>query len=117
MDVSDGCVEKKETEKGGEMRCSCEINGGRCGIVAVCRGCKQVTPTTKEIWRVCQHKDFSRSIRFFMWMIIHGGYKVGKHWEHIPGHEEKGVCMNCEVTETMQHILTQCDCETPLSFT
>ncbi|KAF7367382.1 DNA polymerase epsilon catalytic subunit [Mycena sanguinolenta] len=46
-------------------------------------------PTEKDIWRATRHKDFSRNIRFFMWMLVHGGYKVGDHWKHIPGHEEK----------------------------
>ncbi|KAJ6572831.1 hypothetical protein DFH09DRAFT_916468 [Mycena vulgaris] len=56
-----------------------------------------------------RHKDFSRSIRFFMWMLVHGGYKVGQHWENIPGHQQKATCPYCEVTESMDHILTQCD--------
>ncbi|KAJ7448882.1 hypothetical protein B0H11DRAFT_1743994, partial [Mycena galericulata] len=58
------------------------------------------------------HKDLGRSIKFFLWMLIHDGYKVGKHSEKIPGHEEKATCEKCGtcgVTETMEHILTECE--------
>ncbi|KAJ7024876.1 hypothetical protein C8F04DRAFT_1213005 [Mycena alexandri] len=61
-------------------------------------------PQEKEIWRATQHKDFSRNICFFMWMIIHGGYKVGNPWKDIEGHDHKAG-----VTESMDHILTRCD--------
>jgi hypothetical protein len=42
-------------------------------------------------------------------MLLHDGYKVGKHWEHTTGHEQKETCNHCEVRDSMQHILTQCD--------
>ncbi|KAJ6499692.1 hypothetical protein C8R47DRAFT_1258963, partial [Mycena vitilis] len=66
-------------------------------------------PPVSKIWKSTKHKDLSRSIRFFLWMLIHDGYKVGNHWLKIPGHEEKGECSRCGQTETMQHILTNCD--------
>ena len=58
---------------------------------------------------VYQHKDVSRSIRFFLWMLIHDGYKVGRYWERIPGHEFKGTCSRCGIAESMKHILTECE--------
>ncbi|KAJ7122676.1 hypothetical protein C8R43DRAFT_1099003 [Mycena crocata] len=67
------------------------------------------TPAASTIWKSTKHKDISRSIRFFLWMLIHDGYKVGKHWEKIPGHEEKATCRVCDCPETMQHILTKCE--------
>ncbi|CAK5265932.1 unnamed protein product [Mycena citricolor] len=51
--------------------------------------------TEAQIWAAIQHKDFSRSIRYFTWMLIHDGYKVGTHWSRIPGHEEKAHCKHC----------------------
>jgi hypothetical protein len=42
-------------------------------------------------------------------MLIHDGYKVGKHWEKIVGHEEKGKCDKCGLTESMERILTKCE--------
>ncbi|KAJ7153557.1 hypothetical protein C8R43DRAFT_1187464 [Mycena crocata] len=62
-------------------------------------------PTPQQIWKSTKHKDLSKSIRYFLWMLIHGGYKVGPHWEKIPGHEEKAPC---GVPESMGHILTRC---------
>jgi ribonuclease HI len=42
--------------------------------------------------------------------LIHdSGYKVGRHWEKIEGHEHKGICSVCGITESMEHILTKCD--------
>ncbi|CAK5283645.1 unnamed protein product [Mycena citricolor] len=69
-------------------------------------------PATKaRIWTATRHKDFSRSVRYFLWMIIHEGYKVGKHWTKIPGHEERAKCHHCggETIETMEHILLECN--------
>ncbi|KAJ7138537.1 hypothetical protein C8R43DRAFT_1089353 [Mycena crocata] len=65
-------------------------------------------PAPSTIWKSTRHKDISRSIRFFLWMLIHDGYKVGHHWDKIPGHEEKAKCQVCDETETMKHILTGC---------
>jgi ribonuclease HI len=65
-------------------------------------------PPSSKIWRSVKHKDFPRNIRFFLWMLIHGAYKVGSHWEKIPGYEDWGKCQICGVTESMTHILTQC---------
>ncbi|KAJ7705112.1 hypothetical protein B0H16DRAFT_1827601 [Mycena metata] len=42
-------------------------------------------------------------------MLIHEGYKVGKHWAKIEGHEFKGICSHCGIAESMEHILTKCD--------
>ncbi|KAJ7161386.1 hypothetical protein C8R43DRAFT_1063516 [Mycena crocata] len=68
-------------------------------------------PSKAKIWMSTRHKDISRSIRFFLWMLIHDGYKVGHHWTHIPGHEEKQECSHCGagVIESMEHILTRCE--------
>ncbi|KAJ7035776.1 hypothetical protein C8F04DRAFT_954637 [Mycena alexandri] len=72
-------------------------------------GADNILPPKKKLWRATRHKDFSRSIRFFMWMLLHDGYKVGDHWTNIPGHTEKATCSHCGVTESMSHILTNCD--------
>jgi ribonuclease HI len=66
-------------------------------------------PSEEAIWKSTRHKDLSRSVRHFLWMMLHGGYKVGDHWTKIPGHEEKATCNTCGVTETMTHILTKCE--------
>ncbi|KAJ7036854.1 RnaseH-domain-containing protein [Mycena alexandri] len=65
-------------------------------------------PPTRKFWRSTRDKDISRSIRFFLWMLIHGAYKVGKYWDNIPSHKHRGRCVKCGTHESMEHILTKC---------
>ena len=44
------------------------------------------TPPARKFWRSTFDKEISRSIRFFMWMLLHEGYKVGEFWDNIPNH-------------------------------
>ncbi|KAJ7106482.1 hypothetical protein C8R43DRAFT_1080647 [Mycena crocata] len=67
------------------------------------------TPLEGRIWKSTKHKDVSRSIRFFLWMLIHDGYKVGSYWEKIPDYEDWAPCEKCGITESMEHILTRCE--------
>ncbi|KAJ6485452.1 hypothetical protein C8R47DRAFT_980195 [Mycena vitilis] len=67
------------------------------------------TPSARQIWKGTRNKDISRSIRFFLWMLIHDGYKVGRYWTKISGFESWGICEKCEVEESMTHILTECE--------
>jgi ribonuclease HI len=60
-------------------------------------------PPAQKLWRSTFDKDISRSIRFFLWMLIHGGYKVGKFWDNIPNLQHRG---QCGVHESMEHVLT-----------
>ncbi|KAJ6585539.1 hypothetical protein B0H19DRAFT_1059752 [Mycena capillaripes] len=66
-------------------------------------------PPRCRIWKSTKHKDISRSIRFFLWMLIHGGYKVGKYWDNIPNLQRRGQCSTCGTHETMEHILAECN--------
>ncbi|KAJ7914968.1 hypothetical protein B0H13DRAFT_2458326 [Mycena leptocephala] len=66
-------------------------------------------PTATQIWRLVRQKDISRSIRFFLWMVIHEGYVLEDHWRHFPGFEDRGTCNKCGVPASMEHILTQSD--------
>jgi ribonuclease HI len=66
-------------------------------------------PSTATIWGSTKHKDLTRKIKFFLWMLIHDGYKVGNHWKKIEALKERAICRGCEVTESMEHILTHCD--------
>lgn len=47
--------------------------------------------------------------RYFLWMLLHDGYKVRNHWDKTDGLEHQGICPVCETGETMKHILTECD--------
>ncbi|KAJ7023633.1 hypothetical protein C8F04DRAFT_969939 [Mycena alexandri] len=66
-------------------------------------------PPGSRIWNSIRHEDIPKNIRFFLWMIIHDGYKVGKYRENIAGFEDRGQCSVCEDTESMEHILTKCE--------
>ncbi|KAJ7615152.1 hypothetical protein DFH06DRAFT_919230, partial [Mycena polygramma] len=66
-------------------------------------------PTIAQIWKSIRHKDFSRSIREFLWKVIHEGYILGDKWKNFQGFEDRGPCKKCGVPESMEHILVQCD--------
>lgn len=66
-------------------------------------------PDRKTIWKAIRNKDLSRSIRYFFWMVLHDGYKIGKYWNKMPALADRGKCEWCEQPETMEHILTECD--------
>jgi ribonuclease HI len=65
-------------------------------------------PPARKVWRSTFDKDISRSIRYFLWMVLHGAYRVGAFWDSIPNHQWKGRCRGCDTPETMEHILTEC---------
>ncbi|KAF8912565.1 hypothetical protein CPB85DRAFT_1220060, partial [Mucidula mucida] len=65
--------------------------------------------SSEQLWLSVRRKDFSRSVKYFLWMLIHDGYNVGRHWKHIPGYEARVQCQECGDIESMEHILTQCD--------
>lgn len=68
---------------------------------------KDITEST--IWRGLQHQDFSRKIADFLWKCAHGAQKCGEYWENIPGYEDRKTCAKCDKTDSMSHILTECD--------
>ncbi|TFK58816.1 hypothetical protein BDN72DRAFT_949637, partial [Pluteus cervinus] len=67
-----------------------------------------ILPTDETIWASFRNRDISRNIRSFMWRATHESYKCGKYWLNIPGYEERATCSQCDVTETMSHILVEC---------
>jgi hypothetical protein len=69
-------------------------------------------PTEEKIWKSLQSKDLSKQIQYFMWMITHDTYYIGTHWLRegtSPKMQERGICKHCDIPETMQHILSQCE--------
>ncbi|KAJ7172887.1 hypothetical protein C8R43DRAFT_818381, partial [Mycena crocata] len=67
------------------------------------------TPTAAAIWKSIRHPDMSREVRNFLWRILHGAIRVGKHWRHIPELADRENCGHCGVEESMQHILFECE--------
>ncbi|KAJ7839277.1 hypothetical protein B0H13DRAFT_1650266, partial [Mycena leptocephala] len=70
---------------------------------------KGEAPSVEQVWRSVRNKDISRSIRFFLWMVIHEGYALGDRWKHFSGYEDRGECKHCGIPEDIGHILTRCD--------
>ncbi|KAJ3753758.1 hypothetical protein EV360DRAFT_96894 [Lentinula raphanica] len=42
-------------------------------------------------------------------MTAHNGYKIGDYWTNIPGFEQRANCMHCGATESMEHVLAECE--------
>ena len=80
-------------------------------IVAVEEGIQNLSgfrPEAHQIWRVLRDKAIERPVSDFLWKVAHGIHRVGKYWKNIPGYEERGQCQHCETTESMEHILFEC---------
>lgn len=52
---------------------------------------------------------FRRTIRIFLWKLIHGGFKVGDYWKGAGDLEDRTKCPKCDVVESMDHIITNCE--------
>ena len=66
------------------------------------------TPSSEGIWRSTRHKDVTKKIRDFLWKHIHGIYRLGSFWEHIPGCEDRAECPLCNKYDTFGHIISEC---------
>lgn len=65
-------------------------------------------PSDEAIWKSTKNKVHSHRHRAFLWRVLHNSYKIGHYWDNIPTMEHRGMCRECEVPETMDHILTSC---------
>jgi ribonuclease HI len=72
-------------------------------------GITNQSPTHDTIWKdLKQTKAIHRTQREFLFKSIKNVLRVGSYWTHIPNHEQRAVCHTCNKTETMEHILTEC---------
>ncbi|KAL0566859.1 hypothetical protein V5O48_015140, partial [Marasmius crinis-equi] len=62
-----------------------------------------------QVWKSVRNKTLSRNIRQFLFMLMHGGYKVGKYWRNIPNYDERAECRHCRKPESIRHILLECN--------
>ncbi|EIW54203.1 uncharacterized protein TRAVEDRAFT_132658 [Trametes versicolor FP-101664 SS1] len=69
----------------------------------------KIEPTASAIWTLLRKDPISRKARDFAWRAIHKGHRVGSFWDNIPGYEDRARCPGCRVTESMQHILCECN--------
>jgi ribonuclease HI len=73
---------------------------------------KRVTchlPTDTTIWHSLRSKDVTRTIRVFLWKVMHKAHKCGDYWLKIPEFEHCSNCPECGVEDSMAHILTECN--------
>lgn len=69
-----------------------------------------LTPKTDAIWKnLKQNKNLYRTHREFIFKTIKNIQKVGEYWAKIPNYEGRANCDTCGQTETMEHILTDCN--------
>ena len=87
-------------------RRSSDLNLGR--IQACAEEYYDNSPTFESIWKATKHKDLTKKTREFLWKATHNAFKIGKFWDNIPNHEQRGTCTHCDTTESMEHILTEC---------
>lgn len=66
------------------------------------------TPTDSQIWLSIRSKDITRTIRNFLWMMLHNAYKCGKYWDNIPNYAHRAMCLKCNAEESLEHILIDC---------
>ncbi|KAF9494448.1 RnaseH-domain-containing protein [Pleurotus eryngii] len=67
------------------------------------------TPQDSAVWKSIHNKDISHNICSYLWKTIHHAYKCGEWWQQIPGYEHRADCPQCQVPESMEHILLECD--------
>jgi hypothetical protein len=67
------------------------------------------SPTNATIWHSIRNKDITRIIRVFLWKILHKTHKCGDYWFNIPTFEHRAMCHFCGTTDSMEHILTECE--------
>ncbi|KAG1859488.1 hypothetical protein C8R48DRAFT_748606 [Suillus tomentosus] len=89
------------------QRCATRMNHARIQD-AICDK-NHSTPTSVQIWNSIRDHDTPRSIRGFLWKSIHSPFKISDFWENIPNYENCGKCSLCGASETMEHILLECD--------
>ncbi|KAG1732242.1 ribonuclease H-like protein, partial [Suillus paluster] len=66
--------------------------------------------TDETIWRSCRHKDIAKKIQMFMYKTLNNAFRIGEFWLQIPTFEHRARCSTCgETSESMDHILTQCN--------
>ncbi|PBL04529.1 hypothetical protein ARMGADRAFT_1041778 [Armillaria gallica] len=80
----------------------------RLALAAAGERC-QAEITAEQLWISVRRKDFNRSACFFIWMLLHNGYVVGRHWRHINSCKDRVECKECNTEENMDHILTKCE--------
>ncbi|KAJ6532430.1 hypothetical protein B0H19DRAFT_965868, partial [Mycena capillaripes] len=62
----------------------------------------------EEIWISARNRDILPRAAQFLWKGIHNAHKVGHYWSHIPECGDREMCGECEMEESLEHILAEC---------
>jgi ribonuclease HI len=62
----------------------------------------------EAIWKSTHKRSINPKVGQFLFNAIHGTQKIGSYWSHISNMEERAMCTTCDVIESMEHILTEC---------
>jgi hypothetical protein len=65
--------------------------------------------TDATIWKSLRKPVLRTRVQQFLYKSIHQALMVGDVWNHIPNFEFRETCPTCNTTESMEHILTQCN--------
>ena len=65
--------------------------------------------TDATIWKSLRKPILRTRVQQFFYKSIHQALMVGDVWNHIPNYTHRETCLTCLTTESMEHILTQCD--------
>jgi ribonuclease HI len=65
--------------------------------------------TDKAIWKSLRKKVLRTRVKQFLYKSIHNTYIIGAAWTRFRGAEQKQFCATCNIEESMNHILTECD--------
>ncbi|KAI0358274.1 ribonuclease H-like protein [Trametes cingulata] len=60
------------------------------------------------LWSSIRRPEVRRQMRDFWWKALHGAHRVGEYWTHIPGYEQRAMCVFCNETESLEHIVLEC---------
>ena len=65
--------------------------------------------TDATIWKSLRNPVVRTRVQQFLYKSIHQALMVGDVWNHIRTFEYRETCRTCNTTESMEHILTQCN--------
>ncbi|EIN07783.1 hypothetical protein PUNSTDRAFT_20626, partial [Punctularia strigosozonata HHB-11173 SS5] len=70
---------------------------------------RKTPPSDAQIWKATRSPVMLRAERAFLYKTVHEAHRVGGFWEKIQNYENRAVCGVCDCTESIEHILTDCE--------
>ena len=64
--------------------------------------------TDETIWGSIRRRTLRTRVKQFLYKAMHGTQKIGRFWRNIPNNKQRELCTICRVTESMEHILVNC---------